>query len=196
MEGLFTSTSLRVSLGVSDSTDQGGEILPHVVGLRVKFGTDNHEGYCQYSVGTRGMEDEGNVILHQWHVNEEVISVDEVEVKLESFGLSCKDAERLKHGAKVLSLKVWGEHTTLCCEELQFQNPLLRWHNALCFPCVGSRWVPVCSWLCMITRVLKRCMTAVTKGWDDSLDDASLRRVVEKMLVRVTSLNAAHQLKY
>ena len=106
MEGLFISTSLRVSLGVSDSTDQGGEILPHVVGLRVKFGTDNHKGYCQYSVGTRGMEDEGNVILHQWHVNEEVISVDEVEVKLESFGLSCKDAEHLKHGGKVLSLKV------------------------------------------------------------------------------------------
>ena len=44
---------VRVSLGVSDSTDQRGEILPHAVGLRVKCSADDHEGYCQYSVGTR-----------------------------------------------------------------------------------------------------------------------------------------------
>ena len=35
-------------------TDQGGEILPHVVGLRVKCGANDHEGYHQYSVCTRG----------------------------------------------------------------------------------------------------------------------------------------------
>ena len=47
------------------------------------------------------------------YVNEEVISVDKVKVKLESFGLTCKDPECLKYGAKVLGLKVWGEHDTL-----------------------------------------------------------------------------------
>ena len=44
------------------------------------------------------------------YVNEEIVSADEVKAKLESF---CKDPERLKHGAKVQSLKVWGEHDTL-----------------------------------------------------------------------------------
>ena len=56
--------SPRVSLGVSDSTDQGGKILPHMVGLWAKCGADDHEGYDQYSIGTRGTDDEGDVILH------------------------------------------------------------------------------------------------------------------------------------
>ena len=51
MESLFTSTSPQVSLGLSDGTDQGGKLLPHVVGLQAKYGTDDHEGYHQYSVG-------------------------------------------------------------------------------------------------------------------------------------------------
>ena len=42
------------------------------------------------------------------YVNEEVISADKVKVKLESFGLTCKDLEHLKHGAKVLCLKSLG----------------------------------------------------------------------------------------
>ena len=41
--------------------------------------------------------------------------------------------------------------------------------------------IPVCGWLCVIARVLKRCMTVVTKGWDN----CSLRQVVEEVLVRV-----------
>ena len=44
---------------------KGGEILPYAVGLRVKCGADDHEDYRQYSVGTRGMDDEGNDIQHQ-----------------------------------------------------------------------------------------------------------------------------------
>ena len=46
-------------------------------------------------------------------IYEEVISADEVKVKLESFGLTCKDPEHLKHRAKVLGLKVWGERDTV-----------------------------------------------------------------------------------
>ena len=40
------------------------------------------------------------------YVNEEIVSVDEVKAKLESFGLTCKNPEHLKHRAKVLGLKV------------------------------------------------------------------------------------------
>ena len=42
------------------------------------------------------------------YVNVEVISVDEVKVKSESFGLTYKDPQCLKHGAKVLGLKILG----------------------------------------------------------------------------------------
>ena len=53
-----------MSLGVLDGTDQEGEILPHTIGLQVKCGTNDHKGYRQYSVGTRRIDNEGNVILH------------------------------------------------------------------------------------------------------------------------------------
>ena len=56
---------------------------------------------------------------------------------------------------------------------------------SMCRKLVGH--FPVCSCLCMIARVLKRHVTVVTKGWDDSVDDASLRQVMEEVLARVTS---------
>ena len=40
------------------------------------------------------------------YVIEDIVSADEVKTKLEYFGLTCKDPERLKHRAKVLGLKV------------------------------------------------------------------------------------------
>ena len=55
---------------------------------------------------------------------------------------------------------------------------------SMCVKLVGH--FPVCGWLYMIGRVLKKCVTALTKGWDNPVDDASLRRVVEEVLVRVT----------
>ena len=36
------------------------------------------------------------------YVNKDMVSADDVKMKLESFGLTCKDPERLKHEAKGL----------------------------------------------------------------------------------------------
>ena len=44
---------------------------------------------------------------------QEIVSADEVKAKLESFGLTCKEPERLKHRPKVLALRFGGEHDTL-----------------------------------------------------------------------------------
>ena len=123
------------------------------------------------------------------YVNEEEISADEAKAKLESFSLTCKDPECQKLGAKVLGLKVWGEHDTL------------RWKRgtaipeapaeitrrtvfSMCGKLVGH--FPVCGWLRVIAGVLKGLVIAVTKGWDDPIDDVSLRRVMEEVLMRVT----------
>ena len=38
-------------------------------------------------------------------VNEDIMSADEIKTRLESFGLTCKDPERIKHG--VLMLGHW-----------------------------------------------------------------------------------------
>ena len=92
-----------------------------------------------------------------------------------------------------MELKCWALRSTgsttpyVGSKELQFQNPWLRWHDALYFPCVGSWWaISVCSWLHVIAGVQKRCVTMVAKGWDDPIDDVSLRQVVEEVLARVT----------
>ena len=44
---------------------------------------------------------------------------------------------------------------------------------------------PVCGWLHVIARVLKGCVTVVTNGWDDLVDDVFLRQFVEEVLARV-----------
>ena len=54
----------------------------------------------------------------------------------------------------------------------------------MCGKLVGP--FPVCSWLHVIARLLRRHISAVTKGWNDPDDDASLRRVVEEVLAKVT----------
>ena len=48
-----------------------------------------------------------SVYIDDINMNEEIVSVDEVMAKLESFGLTYKDPEHLKHGAKVLGFKIW-----------------------------------------------------------------------------------------
>ena len=55
---------------------------------------------------------------------------------------------------------------------------------SMCGKLVGH--FPVYGWLCMIAGVSKRHVTAVTKGWDDPVDFASLKRAVEEVLARVT----------
>ena len=51
------------------------------------------------------------------YVNEDIVSANEVKTKLESFGLTYKDSEHLKHRAKMLGLKVWVERDTLCWKQ-------------------------------------------------------------------------------
>ena len=51
--------------------------------------------------------------INDIYVNEDVMSADKVKRKLETFGLTSKDPKRLKNGATVLGLEVWGEHGTL-----------------------------------------------------------------------------------
>ena len=166
-----------------------GERYCLAVGPQVKCGAYDHKGYCQYSVGTRGTDDEGNIILHWWHVNEEIIFADQVMVKLESFGLTCKETERLKHRVKELGLKVWRECNTLCWKRgTAIPEPPAEMTRHTVFSMGGKLVVhfPVCGWLRMITRVLKRRVIAVTKGWDDPVNNASFRWVMEEVLERAT----------
>ena len=92
------------------------------------------------------------------YVNEEVISADKVKVKLKSFGLTCKDPECLKHGAKVLGLKVWREHDTLHWKwgtAIPEPPAEMTLHTAfsMCGKLMGH--FSVCGWLRMIASSKK-----------------------------------------
>ena len=87
------------------------------------------------------------------YVNEEVIFTDEVKAKLESFGLTCKDPERLKHRTKVLGLNIWWECHILRWKRgtaipESFAEITRRTMFSMCGKLVGH--FLVCGWLHMI----------------------------------------------
>ena len=49
----------------------------------------------------------------------------------------------------------------------------------------SSSLQPVCGWIRAATGVLKRRATVVTKGWDDIVDDNSLKQMMAETLTRV-----------
>ena len=88
------------------------------------------------------------------YVNEDVLSADEVESRLESFGLASKDPTRLRDGAVVLGLKVCGGAQDIAVEARECNSGTPRYTDAThsFFPSVGS-WLghfPVCRWLCQL----------------------------------------------
>ena len=159
--------------------------------MRLGFGLNVMPMIMKAIVSTVLEQEEGTMkatssYINDIYSNEEVISADEVKAKLESFGLTCKDPECLKYKVKVLGLKVWEQRETL------------RWKRGTAIPETPAEMTqctvfsmceklvdhfPVCGWL---RGVLKRHVTAVTKRWDELVDDASLRWVVEEVLAKVT----------
>ena len=81
----------------------------------------------------------------------------------------------------MLGLKIWKQGTAIPEPPAE-----MTWHTAFSMFRKLVGYFPVCGWLCVIAGVLKRCVTAVTKGWDDPADNAYLRRIMEEVLVRVT----------
>ena len=59
------------------------------------------------------------------YVNEDMLSVDEVKSRLESFSLSSKDPTQLRNGAILLGLKVYrgAQHTAMEMREFSSRTP-------------------------------------------------------------------------
>jgi len=122
------------------------------------------------------------------YVNEDVMSADKVRRKLETFGLTSKDPKRLKNGATVLGLEVWWEHGTLRWKRggpvPEVPNMLTRRIIfSVCGKLVGH--FPVCKWLRAATGVIKRRASAVTREWDDTVDDVPLKRMMAEVVTKV-----------
>ena len=120
------------------------------------------------------------------------VSAARVRQYFADYGLVSKDPERLRDGAKVLGLQVWGEN----------DSPWWKWGSnvpeinrivnhqyilTLCGKLVGH--FPVCSWLRVATAFIKHQTSVPTKNWDNEVRDASLCHMLMETTARVWELD-------
>ena len=122
------------------------------------------------------------------YINESVVPAARVKEHLDNFGLVSKEPERLKDGARVLGLQVWGEYHTLYWKRgnrIPDMPRVVTRRNvfSLCGKLVGH--LPVGRWLRVAVAFIKWSTSEVTAGWDDKVDNAPLNTMIEEVLTRV-----------
>ena len=120
-------------------------------------------------------------------LNESLVPASRVQHFLD-YGLVSKDPVRLRDGARVLGLQVWEKDGFLQWKRgsqiPEIPDGLTRWHVfSLCGKLVGH--FPVCGWLRVAIAFIKHLATAVTKGWNDRIKNASLSHILAETLTRV-----------
>ena len=129
------------------------------------------------------------------YFNEDVMSATCVREHLARFGLEFKDPERLEDGAWALGSAVAMKHGKLRWKRGSMvpgslDIVTLRAVFSLCGRFV--RHFPVCGWLCVACRVLKRRASSVTKSWDDETRDNLLQRMISETVDFVRWDDPAH----
>ena len=104
------------------------------------------------------------------------------------YGLVSKDLVWLRDEARVLGLQVWEKDGTLRwkwgSQILEIPNRLIRQRVfSLCGKLVGP--FPICGWLRVTVAFIKHLATAMTKGWEDRIKNASLSQILAETLTRV-----------
>ena len=121
-------------------------------------------------------------------INENHVPALWVQQHFLDYGLASKDLVRLRDSARVLGLQVWEKDGTLWwkwgSQIPEIPNRLIRrCIFSLCGKLVGH--LPVYGWLRVALAFIKRLATAVTKGWDDRIKNASLSQILAETLTRV-----------
>jgi len=127
-------------------------------------------------------------------VNEDVASAERVQRHLLEFGLTCKPAERLASGTRVLGLNVWGESGKLLWKRGNSPGELPRvLTRRSVFSCCGKLvgHLPVCGWLRIATAFIKRRANVLTSTWDEEIHDQCLSFMLEDTYQRVLSHDPA-----
>ena len=130
------------------------------------------------------------------YVNEDIVSSLHVKAKLAKFGLICKEPERLEDGTRVFGLHVHGKHGSFRWRHRtvlpEVPDALTRRGVfSLCGILVGH--LTVFGWLRVVTGIMKRRASMVTKGWDDETTDALLIGMVGETVTRVKKKFLLHK---
>ena len=121
-------------------------------------------------------------------INESLVPASRVQQHFWDYGLVSKDPVWLRDGARVFGLQIWEKDGTLQWKRGSRIPEILdgltcRRVFSLCRKLVGH--FPVCGWLRVAVAFIKRLETAVTKGWDDRIKNASLSHILAETLTRV-----------
>ena len=120
-------------------------------------------------------------------INENRVPASRIQHFLD-YGLVPKDPVRLRDGARVIGLQVWEKDGTLRWKQ-RSQIPEIpdRLTHRRVFSLYGKRvgHFPVCGWIRVAVAFIKRLATAVTKGWDDRIKNASISQKLAETLTRV-----------
>lgn len=109
-------------------------------------------------------------------------------------GLACKSPERVAEGARVLGIRVWGEHDGLYWRRDNDvpEMPQVLTRRAVFSICGQlTSHLPVCGWLRVAVSYLKRRATAVTNSWDEQITDESVSVMLTEVLQRVRASDPA-----
>ena len=119
-------------------------------------------------------------------INENLVPVSRVQQHFLDYGLVSNDPVRLRD--RVLGLQVWEKNGTLRWKRgsqiPEIPDGLTRRRVvSLCGKLVDH--FPICGWLRVTVGFIKRLATAVTKGRDDRIKNASLCHILAETLTRV-----------
>lgn len=127
-------------------------------------------------------------------VNETVATAAEVENHLKYYGLLCKPPERVREGARVLGIRVWGEQRGLFWKrDNQFCDMPDKLTRRTVFSICGqlTSHLPICGWLRVAVSYIKRRANETTASWDDEVLDSCIRLMLAETLDRVKNCDPA-----
>uniref|UniRef100_A0A5S6QCD8 RNase H domain-containing protein n=1 Tax=Trichuris muris TaxID=70415 RepID=A0A5S6QCD8_TRIMR len=127
-------------------------------------------------------------------VNEDIIDANRVKQHLASYGLACKDPERVSDGTRMLGLYVrkrngaatWSRGSKLPSIP---QRLTRRTIFSYCGELVGH--YPVCGWLRPMTAFIKREVNDATSTWDEPIRHAQVREHLHEIGVALKAQDPA-----
>uniref|UniRef100_A0A5S6Q0Y6 RNase H domain-containing protein n=1 Tax=Trichuris muris TaxID=70415 RepID=A0A5S6Q0Y6_TRIMR len=127
-------------------------------------------------------------------VNEDIIDANRVKQHLASYGLACKDPERVWDGTRMLGLYVrkrngaatWSRDSKLPSIP---QRLTRRTIFSYCGELVGH--YPVCGWLRPMTAFIKREVNDATSTWDEPIHHAQVREHLHEIGVALKAQDPA-----
>lgn len=128
------------------------------------------------------------------YVDESVLPASAVRDHLLKYGLTCKEAESVVDGARVLGLSVWGDSQKLMwkrCNEVPAVPSVMTRRTVFSLCGKLTSHLPVCGWLRPAVGFVKRRVNSLSTSWDDEVLDPELRRIIEDMVRKVASSDPA-----